>query len=348
MSPNPEVISRSREPDVDRSNWKIVVLGVLVVAFSFATFYFFDKLLLTLDALHLIATVISSLLFLVFAITTSFFVKNEWKLYLISFLSAAAGATALYDRWFLSGGVFAGIGALIFFLFMNVGFRGAASAIRNSLEMRFFLITRSITPSLVFGVIIFFSVIFFGNYFMWGRFNEALGERMFHQATTSSLPVLKLWFPDARFNQPVQGFLESVARTQLKKTNLKLGINPNDDTGIGFSKLAPEVQSALLNQTVNNMLAYIESKTGPINKKQSVEDALYGFLKNFIAKLSPQVLMAVGGILALLFLSFAKGVFGLFYWLINGLAFILFKLLIVLGFAFMSLEIKNREFVLLK
>ena len=43
--PNPEIISQSKEPDIDKNNWKILLLGFLIAASGFVSFLLLDKFL---------------------------------------------------------------------------------------------------------------------------------------------------------------------------------------------------------------------------------------------------------------------------------------------------------------
>ena len=346
--PNPEIISQSKEPDIDKNNWKILLLGFLIAASGFVSFLLLDKFLAGFNYAQLALFVVVSLVFFVFAVTTSFFVKSEWKLYVISLFTSIAAAAVFYDRLFLGTGVILVAGAAIFFMSLNAGFRSANQFIQNSLRTKFFLTAKTITPKIMMGFLVFAAIVFFGNYFLWGKFTDSLGRTVFGKTLASSEPALHLWFPDSNFNQTVEQFLETIARTQLKKTSIKLQLDPGSETAIDFSQLAPEVQAALLKQPVMGMVSYLESRIGPINEKGMVSQVGYETVKGFVVAITPQMRMIWGLALSVLLFYAARSIAGLLYWIINGFSFMLFKLLIVLGFAYVNVETKMREFVLLK
>lgn len=345
---NPEVISQSREPDVDRKNWKIVILGLLITASSYGLFHYFNRFLASLKGLDFLLFALTLLVFLVFTTITSIFVKSEWKLYLISFFSAAAAYFVFYDLWLEPAGAVIAGGAIIFLLFLSAGFRGATQSVENSLKIKFFLVAQSITPRITLGISLFISIIFFCSYFLLGQFNEKLGKTVFDQSLTSSEPVLKLWFPAARFDQSIDTFLRSLALAQLKKTNLKISLGAGEETQLNFSQLDPGVQDALLKQTTDKMLSYLESKIGAVNTRKLVREVAYDLVLELIVGLPPQAKLVIGAFIALILFSIIKSTANFLYWIPNSIAFLLFKLLVVLGFAYKSIETKAREFILLK
>lgn len=345
---NPEIVSQSKEPDVDRGNWKILLLGLSISVAGFFSFLYLDKFLTGLGGLHLALFILVSLVFFVLVVIASFLVKSEWKLYLISFFGSLASLAVFYDRLFLKTGAILAVGAALMLVFLNAGFRGASQSIGNSLRLKFFLTAKAITPKVVTGFIVFAAIIFFGNYFLWDKFNDSLGRRVFENALASSGLAFKIWLPESNFNQTVEQFLEGVAEAQLEKTDIRLPLGGNSETRIDFSRLAPEVRSALVKQSAGEALLYIESKIGPVDEKKSVREVGYGLISEFVSGFTPRAKMMWGLVLAILIFYAARSVAGLLYWIINGFSFIIFKLLIVLGFAYMSVETKTREFVLLK
>lgn len=343
---NLQIVSQSKEADADRNNWKILFLGFLGFCASFGVSYFFDILLENPSLSRLIIFGFFMIVGVVFLLIPAFFVKTEWKLYLIGFASTLAATLPFFDRWNEKIGFIIFFGALLLFAFFCIGLRSGVQSIENSLKVKFFLIGKSITPKIVNGFLLFLSIIFFGNYFLWGRFTEDLGKTVWHESLLGGEPILKLWYSEADFAQPLDQFFETIARSQLRKTKFKL--SASEDNEIDFSRLNIEVQSLLVKQTAGEMFKYAESRLGPLDPYMTVEEVGYSSIRNFWDTLSSKTKLAGGVILAFLVFITLKGIAGLLYWLIHSIAFILFKLLIVLGFAFTSLETKTREFVLLK
>ena len=86
---------------------------------------------------------------------------------------------------------------------------------------------------------------------------------------------------------------------------------------------------------------------GDESKYQLVKDVLFSLVKQKVENFSEKTRSYFGLIVILIFFSTFKGIFGAFGWFIRFCAFLLYKILLILGFAYISVESRSREFILL-
>jgi len=135
--------------------------------------------------------------------------------------------------------------------------------------------------------------------------------------------------------------------TQLKKTpHVTINgvqINLRD----GLKELPPDIQNKVMTVLSEELRKKTEEKVGPLNPNAKVSDVLYQYIKDWVMSLSSSMKMGLGvGLTVFLFFSL-KSVMFFLYWIINLIAFLIFKLLIVANFAVPGYETRTREFVIL-
>lgn len=343
----PEIISQSKIEETDYNALKITLLGVIGVAASIFTVYEFDQFLLTFQYAFLWFALSGMLAFIVVNILLSFFVKHFTITFGIILAETFAPIVFFISKFSKPNIEILVIGFFLFFLFTILGVGRGVSRFRNSIKMRFFEIAKTITPKLVTGVLILASVLFYGEYFLWGSVNETMTRTIFNETLRSAEPITHLWYSDISGDQTVNDFFSSLVTTQLKKTpqvtiNGVL-VNLRD----GMKELPPDMQKKVMDTLSEELRKKAEEKVGTLNPNAKVSDVLYQYIKDWIASLSSPMKMGLGvGLTVLLFFSI-KSVMFLLYWLINLIAFLVFKLLIVANFAVPGYETRTREFVLL-
>jgi len=343
----PEIISQSKIEETDYNALKIILLGVIGVAASIFTVYEFDQFLLTFQYAFLWFALSGMLAFLVINILLTFFVKHFTITFGIILTETFAPILFFVSQFSKPNIEILFVGFILFFVFTLFGLGRGVRTFRNSIRMKFFEITKVVTPKLVTGILILASFLFYGEYFLWGSANEAMTRTVFNGTLKSTESVVHLWYSDVSSEQTVNDFFGSIIAAQLKKTPQitidGVPVNIRD----GLKDLTPEMQKKVMSTLSDELRKKAEEKVGALNPDAKVGDVIFEYIKDWISTLSSSMKLTLGvGVTILLFFSI-KSLMFLFYWLINVIAFLIFKLLIVANFAVPGYETRTREFVLL-
>jgi hypothetical protein len=334
MSPHPVMIGQIvSEAEIDRSLIKIILVGILTIAASFGFAYFFNLSLITLQFRFLPLTIILAVAVLVLIILSIFYIKSFAKLTAIVFLSGVAVLAIFYPDFPL----LAIIGSAVFFIILLSAYRRGSRMISNSLRLRFFLVAVSIVPRAVTAFLLFAALVFFNYYFDIdaNRFNDDLNKIFISSIVKTSEPAIKIALPD--FSAQNTG--DEVLRAVLKK---QIGNLVPD-----FDRYLPAVQERIFNESFADFKKNIEQQIGPIEGSRPFTETLRSLIKSYLDGFSDtgRLVFAIAFTFVLFFII--KGIAAIFYWLIELIAFILFKASIAAGFAYVSLENRSREFVAL-
>lgn len=347
MTPGIQVISESREAEVDRRIWKIILLGFLGVVASVATVSGFNHFLLDMNYFYFWPTVIAFTFFVVLTILQIFLIKGLEKLSIIAFVESAAPLALFWDRLYPQTNVILVLGAVFAFIFLFIAARRGRNTLGNSIKLNFFEISKSFVPKVVTGFLIFFSILLYLNYFEWGNFSEELGRRIVSGVVTSSEPIVKIIMPGVSLNLTVHELLRSMATEQLKNTRFSVPGVSASSPETDFRALPKRDQEKMINQAIGQLQSAMVSKFGNINPNEKIADFAYGLVSKYFSdsiNSSPWILPIIT---VSLFFFFMKGILVLFYWFFTLLAFLIFKSLIFFDFAYYNLETRSREFILL-
>ncbi len=346
-NPNLEIISERREPETDRSAWKMLLLGLLGVAASAAAVSGFMNFSASPSPPYFWTFVVATLLFWALKLVQIFFVKGSWKLFSIT-LCEILVPLAVFRTHFDSVTLpYLLVAAILAFLFIGTAIRRGRNTVENSIEPQFFSVSKNVLPKLTSGFLIFISLLLYLNYFVWGNFTDTLGRAMLQSVTSTAEPVVHLWIPNVSFGMSVQTFIDTLVRGELERTNFTVAETGGHTQQIGFRELPPKQQELYFSQAKQQANAAFVAQFGDVNRNESVNTLLYDLGKEYIGKMGT----AASGILSVaaivLFFLSIKGVAVLLYWLIGLLGFIFFKLCLVTGFAVMSVETRTRRFPIL-
>lgn len=343
----PEIVSQSKIEETDYNTLKITLLGVIAVAVSIFTVYEFNQFLLTFQYAFLWFSLFGMLALLILNIFLVFFVKHFAITFGVVFAEAFFPLIFFFSYFkgphieVLLGGFF------LFFIFLLLGIGRGVSRFRNSIKMRFFEITKVVTPKLVTGFLILASVLFYAQYFLWGSINETMARGIFDESLRSSEPIVHLWYSDISTDQTVGEFFSALTTSQIKKnpevTINGVPVNIRD----GLKELPLEMQVKIMGTLSSELQKKVEDKVGPLNQNATVSDELYRFLNEWLDTLTPNIRTMLGIMATVLLFLVVKGFAFLVYWIINLLAFLIFKLLVVANFAVPGYETRTREFVIL-
>lgn len=342
-----QVISQSREAETDRHAWKIILWAALSAAAGFLFVASFERWLLSFNSFYFWSLIVSAIVFWSFATLQVLFVKRIWKLALITLIESAVPLLAFWPNIYpapslvLLGG--AGAAFILSFFAMH---RGRSFAL-NSVELRFFDVAKVFLPRFVTAWLVFLSVLFYMNYFVWGYFSPKLQTAFLSGTVTAAAPILKIWVPGFALDISVNDFFQNVARAELSKGKYNpLGTSDKNFT-VTFAQLSAKQQDELLSAATQSLEQAFTTRFGKFDPSES----MLQFSDNLIATYAQDLIGRTGWLTPVLIAAAVffvlKGFVALFYWLIAFIAFVIFKIAIVTGFAATTVESRSREFVLL-
>ena len=347
MIPNPEIISQSPESEADKNLIKILFLAVLAVAASFLGFYWLDRFILTASALNFWLCVLAVFFLLALNILNVFLIKSRLKLNLIVFAEAASALAVFSGRLSQPFFPWLGVGAAVFFDFLSAAVMRGNHTLTNSLKVNFWPTARAVAGASATGLLVLMTVVFYLHYFQWGNFNDVLGRRFVDGILASADPILNIQFPGASFTGTTRDLFARMAETELKKISLNSLAGGAESSLQNFNLLSPSAKQNLINEVARELRKRTETLTGPLSESAPVNVVIYDQISRYVSRLSPNTLTILGFVAALLLFFALKGFAALFYWLVILFAFVVFKFLVVIGFAYVNLETRSREYIML-
>jgi len=322
------------------------LLGLLGALASVATVSGFNSLLLGFSSLYFWPTVLAFTLFIIAVILQVFLIKGLGKLTIIAFVTSAAPLALFWNRIYPQISMVLIAGAALFFIFLFFAMKRGHSVAENSIKLKFFDIAKSFVPKVATGFLLLACILLYLNYFEWGNFTPAMGRKIVTGIILSAEPVVKVIVPSVSLGVTIRQLLENIAADQLKNTKLEVpGVSGGPETS--FQSLPKLDQKNLIGQATNQLLGVFESRFGVVNPDEKLTDFAYDLISKYANTSlgsSPWILPLAA---VLLFFTAMKGILALFYWLFTLLAYLVFKLLVLLGFAYFNLETRSREFILL-
>ncbi len=351
MEPSLQIVSESKEAEEDKSWWKLVLLAILGMGASFGTFYYFNDFILKLNAASFWFFVCLFGLFLIFTILHIFFVKSFWKLFLVVFLE-------VFTPLMIFRGEFAGansndariliLGFVVGFYFVFLGVRRGYRTISNSLKMHFFEISRRMLPRVASGMLIVLSVVFYLSYFSWNLAPANAGQAIVNTFLSDFSPFSGIVVPGLKISgdENMGDIVKSLALSKVQEAKVSI-VDQNQTMEVTYANLPPDYQAKVLNQVIGQLEASLKDKFGVFDSNETVSQFAYSVVSQYFVKFEDLLGIYAPVVLAAALFFIAKGTVALFYWLIELLAFLLLKILIVFGFAYTNLETRTREFMLL-
>jgi hypothetical protein len=348
MTPGPTVTAQATEAEVDRSTLKIVLLALFGIGSSVLATKLFLNFLLSVRTDFFFLWLIAAAVFLVFVLLETIFIKSRMKLVGITFLQGIVPLALFANELYPNPSTPLFVGAGLFSLFLIFGSHKGWRFLQESLTIRFSFMAKIVLPKVVMGMIFFLLSVLYVQYFQLNKFTDQLGESILSEALTASEPLVKLWFPGVQFDQNVGSFFGSVAESQVKNTRVEMTRNDGARVLTEFQSLTDDMKKRIIDETGNKVRMLGEEKLKiPLSPDLSMKKAIFLAIKKYIENSAESmgVLFHVI-VLAIVFFTL-KGIFSLIHWFISFLAFVIYKFLVAVGFAYINLENRSREFVLL-
>ncbi|PIT92398.1 MAG: hypothetical protein COU08_02740 [Candidatus Harrisonbacteria bacterium CG10_big_fil_rev_8_21_14_0_10_42_17] len=309
------------EVEVDRSRFKIIVIGIVAFIAALGFGYQLSKIPTHLTGGVIVSAVLTGMIWLVFVLLQTFLVKSPT----IGAQLLATQALAVLLPSYKALSLLISAAGIILFVFMYVGFLRGRSNILNFIKIKFFKISAHTISLFVTGIAIFVAMYFVNS--------VDISELPFSQKTFDSVldtvtPLIRRAVPEFAPDVTVYEVLESIAISELPEN------------------VPPEtVQSG-----VNQLKGGFEKKYGIVlNENDTVRNSLY---ENLIVKIqsleSTQArTIALAAIGLIVFLSI-KGFAFFISWIIILIAYIVFKILQTTNFFYIGLEDRQKESIVVK
>ncbi len=293
-----------------------------------------------------------------FILTTldAFFIKNFGAVFLVTVVKTATPLVLFFSTLAPSGimqkesvSLYVVLVGAAFFLTLTLsGIFSSKSIVENSIRIKFFLIAKPALTKTMTGFAIFTAAIFFVSYFEWGYWNESLGKKASDKIMTALNPVASTIIPGASFTMKTDDLLKVLAEQELLKLSAESFKKDNNDS-FSLDLLSPAEREKLVVKATAEIKNRLESlpAIGRLNGAEPVYDTLFRLIKKYIADFQAKS----GGILfgisvTFVFFFIIKFVFAIFYWLIDLIAFLIFKILLLTGFGYVAFESAKKEVII--
>lgn len=347
MTTQIEVTSQSKEAEVDQSLVKVILLGLFGVGLSLLTTAFFVGFLGTLLPADFLLWFITASAFLIIASLQMVFIKNDKRLAFFMFLNGIAPLGFFWAELYPNPSMPILFGGVLFAVFLMIGAGRGWSILAEGITVRFALAVRNMLPKAVTGMLIFLCVAAYVSYFKMNQFTVVAEKNLFEAALVYAEPAVHLWFPSVSFNDAPADFFKKVAASEIASIPTSELSNINEGKTLSFNSLPPAVKDRLIAEAATRVQQAFESKYGKINSGETMKDVFFRLAEYYAGQASASMGTAFGVSIAVLLFFILRGFFSLVLWLLALLSFLVYKFLIITGFAYVSVESRSREFVIL-
>jgi len=338
-----KLISRNiDEADVDRSMTKIIILAILGIVFASVFSYFLNSFFINYQTTTLTISVGALAGFLIIFLFQSLFIKSLWRVNLIIFLQSIGLMAGFYKRILapLQGKEIDIVPLILFWLMFAFLVWANWSGIRetrNLLKVKFWRISKIVLPKAIAAIALAGSVLFvFPSSPLTVGFQLPISSSSLEKFLTPASGILQKFIPGFDVSLSVAELTKSLAERQIAKL-------PE------AQRLPKSAQQQLIAKAMKDFEGQIANVFGSdINPKLKITDIAYEALKNKFEELPENLkFIVILSIAALLFLTI-EGVAIPFRWFITIIAFIIYEILLMTGFATIMLEGKSREIIILR
>ncbi len=318
--------------DIDRSIVKIYSLAALgIISFLFSGYFF--KLFLSGDNLNdFLISAVAAAISLIIILFQILFIKDIWRIHLICLVEVFGLFAIFYDK--LAGVLMLPLGALLFLLFLLSANYYGIRELKNVLKINFWRVSKIVLPKAIAGSLIFFCFTFVGINVSANKF--FISRSNFEKIFSSTSGIIQKFFPG--FDQSL-----NIHELALNMANEKVNESPQ------FQNLPKAVKNQIISQTVSDFENNISEIAGShVNPQLKVGEAVFEIIKTKFdeAQAKNQIYILIGIGVALFFM--AESLAMPLRLIISFFAYLIYEISFALGFAFISLENRSREIIVLK
>lgn len=350
MDPNIQIISETKEIEEDRNWIKILSFLFTNLVVGTAMFYFWGNYLKNLNSVDFLFFVVFLFIFLAVNVLEIFLVKGLAKILLFTFLSLLLPTVVNFFGSFQKlSPTFLRITILVFLICFYLVFDGkrkARSILNNSLEIKFFFISKNLLRKAINGLLLFLIFMAYLVYFVWNIGDSKIGVKVVEGLINNSSFLTEIIVPGVAFSpdKKMGEIVRSVLISKLKEKGPF--IEEKNGNKLYFSQLPEEMQKLILEKSLAETEKQMKAKFSFFSYQMSLKEFLLGVVSEYFSLLKNK--WGSYFYIGLIVITFVvlRGVFALFYWLVGLLAFLLLKMLVILGFAYETLETRTRKFVI--
>lgn len=327
ISENKPVANHTAE--IDQSIVKIIILTVFGTI-SFFSFGLFLKLFFLSENFNfLLISVFFASIFLIIFFLQSFFIKNFLNATAIVFFECLGLLAGFYDRIFNP----MIIGSVVFVLFiLFLANRNGRMESQNMIKISLKRIGKAVLPKAIAAIFLFSSIIYVnsnGKEFLISQSN-------FEKILLPTTIIIKKVYPTIDLSLSIKDLAVNLANEEVGKI-------PN------FEILPKSERAKIINQSAKKMEDTISSFFGEkINSTLNIYQASYELaMKKFNEFSEETKSMILIGVAFIIFLTL-EGLAWPFRLIITFLAYIIYEILLAVGFITVSLEGISKETIVLK
>lgn len=342
-----QIVNPTEDTESDSSAWKLIVLIFLGLCSSALAGYYLNGFFLAGNFSLLITSFCFTAVMAILMIFNALFVKSKWLLRGIVFVecfTVSAFFMPIITPQLITQ--FA-VALALFVIFAIQGVGRGVKILNNSLSVHFFETAKPIASKLATGFLIFLSIMAYVEFIDLGRLSSDTGRLIMNQVFVSAEPVFKLQFSGVSFNQNVGEFVKAIAWSTINKTRFEPINDPNLGLRGDLTQLPRETQNRIAEALSISLLQSLESKIGSLGVNESVQDAMFRIIKDWLGRFTgtAKKLLGITGVVLAFFAL--RGIALILMPAIEFIGYVIYKLLLASGFARVANEVRNREFVVL-
>ena len=314
---------------------KTIAMAIVGIVAAFGFGLFLNLSIASGNWNPIIITAVLGLLFLSVFLLNVFFIRVLWWSRLTALLEGLALLIGFFDKfsfWIFVGAVLA---ALAFFW----GNLAGLQELENLLKIKLWRVSKRAVPKAIIGLAVFVSLVYYANVEESGLskpgqffISAPTFEKYFIQPAA---PFLKNFIPEFDLSMTAGDLIESMARGQIESS-------PQ-------AQLLPKAAKELfVNQAAQESERQLSEWIGmPINPKSKISEVIYDAMVKKILELPAEVKNVIPAATALLIFLTIISFTWLIRWLSTFVAYLVYEILLALGFAAVMMESRSREIIVL-
>ena len=316
------------EPSINPSQWKIAAVGAAGLI-SALVFGYFLRLFLG-GGNQLPVLVAALVLFLIVFVLQTLFLKGAFIVNSLMALESAGIMIFFLDRfswyWLLA------LASLLGFFWLAVH-RGRVE-IDNQMQVHFFRVEKKVLAQVFTGISLLISLMYAE---ISGLGNLGITQKQIDNILRPAEPVVQsLLLENFSFNMTVYQFTEASVIDKLA-----------GQLGAPINSVPAAVKSAAVNKSLDGLRGQAAGYGINFRNSDTISQVVYNYIIGLIKKIPSRFQFVVPiGVVLIIFLT-VKGLGTIIRLLVSFPAYLVYKLLLLTGFARLSLESRSGEIIIL-
>ncbi|MBI3046475.1 MAG: hypothetical protein HYY86_03010 [Candidatus Harrisonbacteria bacterium] len=314
--------------NIDISKWKIAVVWAAGLISALAFGYFLRLFLGGGNQLMVLTAAL--VLFLIVFVLQTLFLKGGKIVYSLAALES--GGLMIFFLDYFSWYWLAALAALLGFFWLAV-YRGRAE-IDDQMKVHFPRIEKKVLAQVFTGISLLISLMYVE---IAGLGNLGITQKQIDNLLRPAEPIVQnLLIGNFSFNMTVYQFVEASMVNQLA-----------GQLGVPINAVPAAAKSAAINQSLNALQGQAAGYGINFRNSDTISQVVYNYLVGQIKKIPSGFRFAVPAGVALIVFLTVRGLGTIIRWLVSVPAYLVYELLLLTGFARLSLESRSREIIIL-